>query len=460
MIEAPEPEDDALDGELVPFEDVGEVTPVRRWVPSGQAAAALAGKLERYDPQGLLSAEAEAMFELGEAQSTIDAMRFQWLRFGLWCHERSEGATRSVDVFEPLPANVRTLREWIAANYSMRYPDGTLRGRRGQPYAPATVRLSLAAIARAHRRWYARHPEELARFLQEHPGELEAGAMRQGRNRGALPTPTAHPDVVKQMRGYSRQWKKSGYTEDVVDSITVEEMYALVRSCELDTVPGLRDAFLMRLAADTGRRNSELMSLNWKHLAFRGDLLVVTVPFSKVNQEGKAGDRAYVEADHELEPSLCTLVLGRRYRQLCQVRGFGRPGDPVFHKTRGTGQERKDGTLRGVILPERMTRKNFQDVVYQAAEVSGVRYDSDGEIRKITPHAFRVYLARRHLAAGGTIGALCDQGGWSRTSPVVLRYDREAAAEREENTSGALIRRAELERRERERARKAQGAGR
>lgn len=399
----------------------------------GKAAAALAGELERYDPAGRLSAAAAAMFAAGETQSTVDTMRYQFMRFCLWCYEHDR---------DPLPADKTTIQEWIGANWEMRRSDGVKPGRHGQPYAPDTVRLSLAAIARAHRRYFSRNPGELARFFMDHPGELEAAAARKGRDRGAMPTPTAHEDVAQTMKGYARSWKQAGFTEDIADSITVDEMFAMVRTCDLETVHGIRDAFLLRLAAETGRRNSELMSLDWAHLKWQTPaLLVVSVPFSKTNQDGSRDDKAYVEADDFLEPALDTLALGLRWKRLCAAHGH--VGGPVFRKTRGTGQARKDGQPRGVILPERMSRKNYQDVVAQAAHLSGIDRTHDGDVRKIVPHSLRVFMARRTLAAGGTIGQVCDQGGWSRKSPVVLRYDREAAGEREGSTPGALIRRAE-----------------
>ncbi|MGK5677588.1 tyrosine-type recombinase/integrase [Actinoplanes sp. URMC 104] len=418
----------------------------KRWTPTGKAAAALAGQLERYDPQGRLTAIAKMFYDKGESQSTVDTMRFQWMRFCLWCYEHK---------LDPLPADAVTVHNWIGAHWEMRDVEGKKRGRKGQPYSPNTVRLSLAAIARAHRRYFTQNPAELARFFSENPGELEAAAARKGRDRGALPTPTAHQYVTQAMKGYAKEWYKHGFVEDVAASITVDEMYAMVRTCDLNTVWGIRDAFLMRLAADTGRRNSELMSLDWVHLKMlvtgdaEDELLEVRIPLSKTNQDGSRSDKAYVSADTTLHPELDTLKLMRMWKAVCAAQGF--TSGPVFRKVRGTGQERKDGQPRGVIRDERMTRKNYQDIVAQAAHLSGVDIDPgdpEGGYRRCVPHMFRVFMARRLLAAGGTIGQVCDQGGWSRNSPVVLRYDREADAERAENTAGAMIRAAELRRRE------------
>ncbi len=423
-----------------------------RWVPTGKAAAALMGQLAEYDPDGRLSAEAAAMFRAGEADSTVDTMAYQFLRYLVWFHDPERpGYDRDMrEGRQALPADKTTVQEWITANYTMKNAAGKLRGRNGQPYSPATVRLSLAAIARAHRRYFSRHTDELARYFQEHPGELEAAAARRGRDRGAMPTPTAHDDVVQTMKGYAKTWKRAGYREDVADSITVDELYAMVRTFDLSTVAGLRDAALMRLAADIGRRNAELMALNWADLKWQTPtLLVVTVPFSKTNQDAEAGDTAYVEADDgedALCPELCTLLLLREWKELSAARGF--TDGPVFRQVRGTGQARKDGGHRGVILPARMERKNYVDVVAMAARKARIDRDSAGDERKIVPHSLRVFMARRTLAAGGTIGQVCDQGGWSRNSPVVLRYDRQAAGEREGHTPGALIRRAERARRD------------
>lgn len=446
--------DDVIEGELVdhgpPGTDMVE-TPSALWIPKGKAAAALAGQLAQYDPEGRLSAAAKAMRAKGESESTVATMVYQFYRFCLWCYEHG---------LDPLPTDRVTVMEWITANFTMKDIHGEYKGRkvgrRKQPYSPNTVRLSLAAIARAHRRYFSRNPDELARYYQRNLAELEAGAHRKGRNRGAMPTPTAHEDVVTTMRGYARDWKEAGYREDIAESITVDELFAMVRTFDLETVPGLRDAFLLRLAAEIGRRNSELMALNWSDLKWQTPtLLVVTVPYSKTNQEGAAGDKAYVEADDFYCPELDTVLLGREWKELCASRGF--TDGAVFRQVRGTGQRRKDGGHRGVILPDRMEKKNYVDVVAKAARDVGIDYDSAGDHRKIVPHSLRVFFAKRSLAAGVSIGTVCDQGGWSRNSPVVLRYDRDASREREGNTPGALIRRAAQAARE-EAERKARGA--
>lgn len=441
--------DEAIEGELLPA--LPDRLPSERpeWVPRGRAGDMIMselGKLAKYDPDRRLSAEAAEMFSEGIAESTVSTLGYQWLRVLVWCGETGR---------EHLPMTVQTVQEWMTANYTMKHPDGTLRGRKGQPYAPSTVRLSLAAIARAHRRYYSKHPEALARYYAENPGELDAAATRMGRHRGAMPSPTAHDDVVQHMKGYAKRWKRAGFREDLAATITVDDMFALVRTQDIDgTCVGLRNAFLFRLAAETGRRASDLTALDWSDLRWLSSTrLEVTIPYGKTNQEGEAGDTAYVDADETYEPGLDTLLLGREWKELCASRGY--TSGPVFRQCR-QGTRRKDGTRSGSILNARMTRKDYADQIAKAAKESGVDHDPvTGDLRKCTPHMFRVLMATSALGAGVSIGSVCDQGGWSRNSPVVLRYDR--AAKRDGESPGAYIRRAAEAARDAEAAKKRGG---
>lgn len=390
--------------------------PPAKWKPRGKAAEALAGRLGQVDPLGGLSAAAAEMYELGLNENTTQTYEYQWLRVLVWLGETEHVLLpepgESQDVWWPRAA--RTLVHWIADNYTMTRADGKLRGRKGQPYAPDTVRLSLWVVSRIFRR------------------------------RG-LASPVHHPDVQTEMKGYGKKWKRAGFKEDAAESITPAELLAMLRTCDLNTVSGLRDAALMRIATECGRRNSELMALNWTDLTFLTPTsLRVNIPFSKTNQTGKGDDNAYIEADMDRwigdqlvrawAPEFDPLLLLREHREVCAGFGYDVTRGPVWRKCHGGGVKRADGTRSGVVLEERMTRKNYQDVVAAAARRSGVLFNPvTGEVRKIVPHSLRVYLVTEGSKAGVPLGVLCDQGGWSRKSPVVLGYQRQANRLGEDN---------------------------
>jgi integrase len=412
------------------------------WQPEGKIAEALAKVLDGYDPDGQVAVETAQMFaEYSLARNTLYAYAYQIVRFVVWC---GDGGRRHLpDPDEPperwLTEMVTNCRDWVAANYTMRRADGRLRGRDGQPYSPDTVRLSLAAISKLYER------------------------------RGHTVAPTHHQDVRGQVRAYSRRWASERNKRDIAYVPTWAELVAMARSCDLGTVAGIRDAFLVRLAAETGRRNSELMAMNWDDITelTPGAVWRIDFPTSKTNPYGDRVDQATVQADQgdgpdnpPLAPDVDTIRLGQLWRQVCRQRNLVGKGLPAFVKVR-TGTRRKDGSVSGVILPERMTRTNYQDVVRAVGHRSGVLYDPvTGEVRKLVPHSFRAYMATWGAAAGLPLAAICDQGGWNRNSPVVLRYMR-LGATLNDNNPGVRIRQLALrqQREDEERRRRLAEAG-
>lgn len=424
-----------------PGDSVASAVRAAVWQPEGKIAEALARVLGGYDPDGQVAAETADMFaEYSLAKNTRYAYTYQIIRYVMWSGDT--GRRHLPDPDEPaeqwLTEMVTNLRDWVAANYTMRRADGRLRGRDGQPYSPDTVRLSLAAVSKLYER------------------------------RGHTVAPTHHQDVRGQMRAYARRWAEDRNKRDIAYVPTWTEVVALARSCDLGTVAGIRDAFLLRVASETGRRNSELVAMNWDDIAevVPGGVWRIDFPTSKTNPYGDRVDQATVQADlgdgemPALAPDVDTIRLGMLWRRVCGARGLVGKGLPVFHKVRG-GTRRKDGSLSGVVLPEQMDRKNYQDVIRAAGHRCGVLYDPvTGEVRKLVPHSMRAYMATWGAAAGLPLAAICDQGGWNRNSPVVLRYMR-LGATLNENNPGVRIRQLALrqQREEEDRRRRLAEAG-
>jgi integrase len=358
------------------------------------------------DPDDAVSAEADEMYWEGVPDNTQLIYRYQWKRFIQWCSATNR---------PHMPSTVGTIREWINAHWTMTGADNRLCGRNGQPYAPDTLRLSLAVISVAH---------------QKH----------------GLLSPTHHPDAIRQMRGYARRWKRAGYRPDVAHALTAEETLAMIRTCDRTTAAGVRDAALLRLAADIGRRNSELMSLDFADLRWVAeDRMVVTITMSKTNKDtDEDPDEVAVEADVDLDPELCPLRLMSEWLTLCRSRGI--TSGPLFRLI-NAGQRRADGTHSGRIQDERMTRRAFQNVVTKAAQLSGVDRDpKTGEARQVVPHSLRAGFATEAEAAGAPVSDTADRGGWARESPVILRYFRSGRKWGDRNPA-VLIRRANRRRR-------------
>lgn len=374
------------------------------------------------NPDDYVSPATDAQYLRGVPLSTRAIYAAQWNRFATWCVDDRNGPPHPR---EYLPATVATVREYIAAhwNWTRTKDDGSVvfAGLGGQRYAPNTVRLATKVISIVHQGF------------------------------GYVP-PTKHPDVRRQMRGYVRDWKAPGlgYKTAEADAISPDDLLAMVATCDMRTAGGLRDALLLRLAFDTGRRNSELISITWGGIKFLdARRLLVTFPFSKTNQDGQ-DDTVGVEADDGPDawaPDSDPVLLFRVWRELSMERGLGvGPGDPVFREIHSGGVRRLVG-ITGKIYPNQMTRSAFQDVVLHRAKKAGVDRDPvTGDYLKIVPHSIRHAFALEGDRDGVPIHLLADRGGWSRTSPVILGYMASRKKWGEDNAA-VRMRQAEVRRR-------------
>ncbi len=368
------------------------------------------------NPDDYVSAATDAQYWRGVPLSTQKIYAAQWNRFVAWCVDDRNGPPHPR---EYLPATVGTVREYVRAHWdwTRTLPDGSTvkAGLNGQPYAPNTVRLAMAVISIVHQTY------------------------------GYVP-PTRHPDVRRQVRGYARDWAGAGFVPAVADAITPDELLAMVATCDMTTVAGLRDALLLRLAFDTGRRNAELTSIMWSGVKFLDDRrMTITFPWSKTDQDSE-GATIGIEADDEWAPDTCPVLLMREYRELSATRGLPVTGGAPVFRLIDAGARRKVG-YSGRILDKQMTRGAFQDMVIMRAAKAGVDVDPvTGDARKIVPHSIRHSFALEGDRDGVPVHLLADRGGWSRTSPVILGYMASRKKWGEDNAA-VRIRQAEIARR-------------
>ncbi len=178
--------------------------------------------------------------------------------------------------------------------------------------------------------------------------------------------------------------------QKVTDSLTDDELKALIKACGGKDFRDRRDEAIVRLMAETGMRAGELVDLEVASVDLNRGLVTVTrgkgfkgriAPFGP--QTGRALDR-YLRArrSHRLAETP-PLWLGDRGKQLSY---YG------LHKA-----------LKG-------------------------RADAAG-LTGFHPHLLRHTAASRWLAAGGSEGGLMAVAGWS-TRDMIDRYTRSTAADR------------------------------
>jgi site-specific recombinase XerD len=255
---------------------------------------------------------------------------------------------------------------------------------------------------------------------------------------GYLPSPTRDRVVTCEMKGIRRDQGLAGRGSprqarplrlkgDVAD-IFADAPQPLSILALLQTLPpgptGLRDAVLLRLGADLGRRRSEYVALDVGDMSPAADGSgTVTIRRSKTDQAGE-GRVKWLSPEamqaiaawlaHRLEA--LGAPLPAEAPLLTSVDRFGRIG----------GRLSADG-LRDVL--RRIARRSLEarypdwDEAMVAAQLAG-----------LSGHSFRVGFAQDLVAAGADVAAICQAADW-RSPDMPVRYAQGLAAR-----SGAVAR--------------------
>lgn len=358
-----------------------------------------------YNPDDEVPPEVDAMLEEGVPKATREQYEHQWGRFIHWC-----GSTGR----EHLPPTMATMRYYIWSHWVAAHADGRLRGRKGRPYAPATVRTAVYSIS-AVLQWLG------------------------------YASPTRHPAVQKQLRGYAARWEAAGHRPDRSHAITDAENVRMARTCDLGTVQGLRNATMVRLQHDMGCRGGELLNLNLGDVSWvrTGEQAQVRVWISRSKRDQDARGRAViVEAvaggdDWDVDP---TQLLGTWVKAMTGA-GYDDPKTPLFPKV-NPGGRRADGRLGGSITSTRLDRQAYDMMHDRLVARAGVDKDPEtGLPRTVTPHGERA----GHITEAEMNGVLAEQvaprTGHAIGSPTIHSYFRAGTATGDANP-GTRIRRA------------------
>ena len=209
-------------------------------------AVAMIARLARIDPnsetlrrlgEGLLGAAVEAAATYARdaiSPATQAAYRRDWLAFASWCEERE------VDPGS-LPIDPVVVAAYLAS-LAKTHGSSALRGR-------------VAAIAHHHRR----------------------------RGFAFLST---HPVIRETLSGIGRAHGKPVRPAAALTSVEVKR---LIETCAED-LRGLRDRALLLTGFAGAFRRSELVGIDYHHLRFEVDAVVIHLPRSKADQEGKGVD--------------------------------------------------------------------------------------------------------------------------------------------------------------------------
>ena len=270
------------------------------------------------------------------AENTLRAYRSDFLRFIDWCDNNN---------LCPLPAKAEDIADYISSQMS--------------DLKAASIRRCVASIGRIHR---ANRYED----------------------------PTRDEDVYLALR---RMHRKLGRRQKQALGMTATLRNKLLEACPNDLI-GLRDAALLRLAYDSMRRRSELVSMRVEDLHPIDDGSVsILLRFSKTDQEG-LGKRIYLTEETHQAVRKWLRAAGIDSGHI--LRGISRHGS--------VGPGLNAGSV-GRVYKKLAKRAGLGEEI-----VSG-----------ISGHSARVGAAQDLVANGHDVISIMHKGGWS-SAEIVARY--------------------------------------
>ncbi len=305
---------------------------------------------------------------------------------------------------------------------------GAFRRGRGQPMVPAGA-IDVRDFARAQ----ARAGLKAASIARQ----LASVAILH--DLADLPSPTRDRVVSGEMKGIrrdegldgrgrrrqARPLRLKGEVGDIVtDAPLPLSVLALLTTLDIKTAAGARDAVLLLLGTDLGRRRSEYAAMDIGDVAAAGDGSgTILIRRSKTDQSGE-GRVKYLSSEAmaaigtwlALRATTGETPLPPEAPLLASVDRFGRIG----------GRLSDDG-IRDVLL--RIARRGLR-VLQPDLDDAAIEAQCQG----LSGHSLRVGFAQDLTAAGEGLAAICQAADWS--SPTMPTRYAEALAAR----SGAVAR--------------------
>jgi integrase len=380
-----------LEGEVVG----GDMPTRKELILRGRIAMA---DLER-NPDDFVDAATEKALRDARPKNTTDAIYWGWGRWIWWCGKTGRNHC---------PATPASVRQYIEAHKTMTNSKGMLRGRRGQPYAPATVELAVYIVSMVHQ-WM-----------------------------GYLSPVRHQPKVAAQLAEYGKWWSNQGFRPQLAYALTPEESVIVARTQDLTTIGGLRNATMLRLQYDMGCRADELIHLQIDDVRWETEhRVLVTISRSKTDQAGK-GRVVAVEAVRDVDWDVDPVRLLTAWYGLLEPAGYttGALFREVF-----SGAPRSDGTIAGRIKAEPMTYAAYEAAFGRAVRKSGVDLDpvTKKRARHVTTHSNRAGMITAAADAGMPLEKVAPRTGHSPASSTIHRYFRSGRKWGADNP-GTLIR--------------------
>lgn len=278
-----------------------------------------------------------------KSKRTRAAYAYQWKSFIAWCEENER---------MPLPAAPETVAAYLAD--------------RAGEWKPASISQALAAISQAHKLAGHESPRSSSLVLETFKG-------------------------IRNAHGVAPKQKTA---------LLADQVRAIAKALPETTV-GLRDRALLLVGFAGGFRRSELVAIDYTHLTFTADGLVVLLSRSKTDQEGEGRE---VPVPYGRSAATCPVRATKAW-----LKHAGINEGPVFRAVRRDGSVREQ-QLSGAAVAAILKRR-VRDAGLDPAKFSG--------------HSLRAGFVTSAARAGASASSIMASTGHT-TLTMVSRYIRKA----------------------------------
>lgn len=287
-----------------------------------------------------------------------------------------------------------------------------------QATAQNTRRAYQAAI-RQFERWGGLLPtteSDLARYLTEKAHQLNPRtltlhltALSHWHSYQRLPDPTQTPHIRKLLTGICRQ---HGQPKRKAKALYPEHIQQMISYCQQQhSLKSLRDSALIQTAYFGAFRRSELIAIQFEHLQFDSQGLLILIPKSKTDQSGEGKIKA-LPYGHGL---ICPVTALKEWLDTTQI-----SQGPVFRAI-----NRWDKVQTQPLHPD-----SINPIIKSMAQACGFDF-----VDQLSSHSLRRGFATSAARAGADFEAIKRQGGWSNDNTVReyieegQLFDRNAASQ-------------------------------
>ena len=267
-------------------------------------------------------------------------------------------------------------------------------------------------------------PQLVARYLSAYAGELSVATLRRRLSAIQFVHKAANVDFDSRHRELRDTWRGIRRTHGVASqgkSPTVtEELRLLIASIDLTRPAGIRDRALLLLGFAGCFRRSELVALDWHHVAEHRDGLIVSLAWSKTDQEGLGQEKGIPYGAH---PETCPVRALKDWVLLADI-----TEGPIFRPVNRHNR----------ILTSRLTDKGVARIVKRAilaARAAAMAAGNQALVNTFDPqryagHSLRAGFITSAAAAGVATYDIMRQSGHTRED-TLRKYIRHATVFRQ-----------------------------